>query len=225
MAKPIKASDAHKAWNKRTKPSSYRINSIPVNKTILIFCEGQTEKIYFESFRVVSMMVDCIDMKGESNKMRLIERCEERVCKLKKSGKEYDEIWCVYDMDLDKGEKEKADFDNSIKRACSNKYKVAYSNDSFELWFYLHYQYTDQACLRDFYYEQLSAFWNINYSREGKSLVNCKKNHQRLQTANPQKAMERAERLHTQFRHLPYHQQNPVTTVYLLVKILLENMR
>ena len=51
--KAIKVTDKNKAWNKKAQPSGYKIETIPIKKTILIVCEGQTEKIYFESFPVL----------------------------------------------------------------------------------------------------------------------------------------------------------------------------
>ena len=45
--KAIKVTDRNKAWNRKPQPSGYRIETIPINKTILIICEGQTEKLYF----------------------------------------------------------------------------------------------------------------------------------------------------------------------------------
>lgn len=55
-----------KAWNKKAKPSNYRIETIPINKTILIVCEGQTEKLYFESFPVLGVKIKAIDLKGQA---------------------------------------------------------------------------------------------------------------------------------------------------------------
>ncbi len=66
------------------------------------------------------------------------------------SEEKFDEVWCVFDMDVKKGENEFADFDNAIKKALFLHYKVAYSNDAFELWFYLHYNYTDVQAFKIF---------------------------------------------------------------------------
>ena len=52
----------------------------------------------------------------------------------------FDEVWCVFDMDVQNSDKDFANFDNSIDRAKSLGYNVAYSNDCFELWLLLHYK-------------------------------------------------------------------------------------
>ncbi|MGF1637864.1 MAG: RloB family protein [Cyclobacteriaceae bacterium] len=192
--KAIKKTDisARKPWLKKSISSSYEIETRELNKTILIVCEGQTEKLYFESFPVLTLTVETINLGGQS-KLKLIEATKDI---LENSDKNYDEIWCVFDMDVRKGEKEFADYDNAINQGQSKGYNVAYSNDAFELWFYLHYQYTDQKNHRSFYFKALSKFWELNYEDDGKSYNFCKSIYQKLDKdlrASQDKAMERAE--------------------------------
>jgi hypothetical protein len=134
-----KVTDKDKAWNRKSKPTSYRLESIPMNKSILIVCEGQTEKLYFEAFPVLGLRVDAINLEGQS-KLKMVESTQNL---LAASNVEYDEIWCVFDMDVKRGADEFSDYDNAIIKGESLGYKVAYSNDAFELWFYLHFEYTD----------------------------------------------------------------------------------
>ena len=72
--KAIKKTDvkAQKAWLKKVDASLYQIEIKETNKTILIVGEGQTEKLYFESFPVLTLTVEAIDLKGQS-KLKLIE--------------------------------------------------------------------------------------------------------------------------------------------------------
>ncbi len=215
-----------KPWEKK-KRTLYRIEAFPPNKTILIVCEGQTETKYFESFDVVSIKVVCEDSKGRT-KLQLIEFCE-KIEKLYNQGRtKFDEIWCVFDMDVKRGAAEFSDFDNAITSAKKKGYKVAYSNDAFELWFYLHFHYTEQQHLRSFYYKQLTDYFGYNYIRYGKSLENCLKNYNRLLVhadANQETAIKNAKKLHLNQKYLPYSQQNPVTTVYELVTELNKYLR
>lgn len=92
--KAIKVTDGDKAWNRKPKPTSYRIEEIPINKTILIVCEGQTEKLYFESFPVLGVRVDAINLEGQS-KLKLVETTETIQTEEKR-----DEVWCIFDMDV-----------------------------------------------------------------------------------------------------------------------------
>lgn len=222
--KAIKKTDRKKAWLKKVKPSAYEVETRDVNQTILIVSEGQTEKLYFKSFPVLTLTVQAVDLGGQS-KQKLIDATDSII---KNSDKQYDEVWCVFDMDLKQGAKEYADFDNAIESGIAKNYNIAYSNDSFELWFYLHYQYTDQKHLRQFYYKALSNFWNLNYEKDGKAYAFAKRIYIILEDdekASQDEAIERAKRLFKAQNNLPFHQQNPVTKVYELVKVLNKNCR
>ena len=224
--KAIKITDkrAKKAWLKKVKPSVYKIETTAPNKTILIVGEGQSEKLYFESFPVLALTVKAIDLGGQS-KLKLIEATEAIILN---SDTTYDVVWCVFDMDIAKGEKEYADFDNAIISGRSKGYNVAYSNDVFELWFYLHYNFTDQANHRQFYYKALSQIWNCNYEKIGKSYEFCQNLYERLTldtNASQKEALYRAKKLCEEQSHLEFHEQNPVTLVYQLVHFLNENCR
>jgi len=227
--KAIKKTDvkSQKAWLKKAKPSLYKIETKETNKTILIVGEGQTEKLYFESFPVLTLTVKAIDLKGQS-KLKLIESTTSIVENNKKENIFYDEVWCVFDMDIKQGSKEFSDFDNAITKSKFLGYHIAYSNDSFELWFYLHFNYTEQKHHRTFYYNFLGKHWNLNYEKEGKTYKFCKKIYSKLENdenASQKDALERAEKLFNKQSDLPFHQQNPVTLVYKLVYYLNDNKR
>ncbi len=220
----VKKTDKNKAWNRKAKPTSYQIETIPIRKSILIVCEGQTEKLYFEFFPVLGLKVEAIDLEGQS-KTKLVESTQKI---LENSEYGYDEVWCVFDMDFKNGGNEYADFDNAIVKANNLSYNVAYSNDSFELWFYLHYNKIEAQQLRTFYYEQLSQKLGVNYEKEGKKYAFCQKLYSLLledNQASQERAIKNAEELYESQKHLVYHEQNPVTIVYKLVQILNENIR
>jgi hypothetical protein len=222
--KAIKVSDTDKAWNKKSKPTVYKLDSIPLNKIILIVCEGQTEKCYFESFPVLGLRIKAINLEGQS-KLKLVEMTSSIIGN---TTEEFDEVWCVFDMDVKSGEVEYSEFDNAINKALKFEYKVAYSNDSFELWFYLHYNKTFASHNRIFYYSELSKLFDLNYKKNGKLLVNCQKNYQRLimdPNASQDLAIKRAKELFDEQKHLKFHEQNPVTKVYELVELLNANLR
>jgi len=220
----IKVTNEKHAWNRKSSPTGYRVETIPMNKSILIVCEGQTEELYFKSFPVLGVRVDAVNLKGQS-KLKMVESTQEI---LDSSAVAYDEIWCVFDMDVRRGEDEYSDFDNAIHQAESLGFKVAYSNDAFELWFYLHFEYTDAENMRTFYYKELGKRLGLNYEKDGKRYDFCQKLYKLLevheQSSQP-KALERASSLYKEKSDLPYHQQNPVTKVFELVEELNRNLR
>ncbi len=221
----IKKTDVkgQKPWLKKINSSEYKIETESLNKTLLIVCEGQTEQLYFKSFPVLTLTVKAIDLRGQS-KLKLVE-CTEKIQEHEKC----DDVWCVFDLDLELDvENCLSDFDNAIQKAIELGYNVAYSNDAFELWFYLHFQYTDCENHRTFYYEQLGKFWDINYVKEGKKEKFCKAIYKKLQIdtrANQKEAIKRATELFRLKNELEYHKQNPVTLVYKLVEVLNANMK
>ncbi|WP_373521278.1 RloB family protein [Aquiflexum sp.] len=195
-----------------------------MNKIILIVCEGQTEKLYFEAFPVLGLRVDARNLDGQA-KLKMVESTEEI---LSFSDVEYDEVWCVFDMDVKRGSYEFSDYDNAIVKAEGLGYKVTYSNDAFELWFYLHFEYTDAEHLRNFYYEELGKKFGLNYEKEGKRYGFCQSVYSllnQLEDSSQEKAIERAKNLFENKKELPYHQQNPVTKVFELVEELNRNLR
>lgn len=220
----IKVSDkkGEKPWLRHTKPYAYAVNSRIRNRTFLIVCEGQTEEQYFKSFPVLTATIKPIH--AGSSKTALVEA----VAKYSR-GESYDEIWCVFDFDVDPlktGQIE--DFNRAIQKARQIGYYCAYSNDAIELWFVLHYQLVDQQQHRDFYYQILSKKWGLNYTREGKSFRFAASLYKRLSEdgqASQLKAIEHAQKLLKFHGSKPYHLQNPVTTVFQLVKRLNEHCR
>jgi len=133
--KAVKVTDKGKPWEKQKNTYQYQPLKL-ANKTILIVCEGQTEEWYFRKFPVVSLSVKCVNLQGQS-KLNLVRATEEII---KEDDYTFDEVWCVYDMDVRDIDKDFANFDNSIEKAKKLHYKVAYSNDCFELWLLLHYK-------------------------------------------------------------------------------------
>jgi len=162
----IKISDkkGEKPWLRRTKPYAYAVDSRLKNRTFLIVCEGQTEEQYFRSFPVLTATIK--PMHTGSSKTALVDA----VAKYSR-GESYDEIWCVFDFDVDPSKTgQSEDYNRAIQKAAQLGYRCAYSNDAIELWFVLHYQLVEQQQHRDFYCQMLGKKWGINYVKEGKSL-------------------------------------------------------
>lgn len=221
-AKAIKVTDEAKPWEKRK--NSYQYDTIrTAHKTILIVCEGQTEEWYFSKFPVISLSVKCVNLQGQS-KMSLVKATQDI---LKEEGFTFDEVWCVFDMDVNTN-RDFTLFDKSIAKAKSLGYNVAYSNDCFELWLLLHYKDIQSTQNREYYYEQLGKCFKMNYVKNGKKINFCKKLYTLLQeddNSSEAQAIVRAEKLYLRQKHLPYHQQKPVTLVYQLVRLLNEYKR
>lgn len=217
----IKVTDRKKAWNRgQARKRTYQ----PENgeeKRFLIVCEGQnTEPEYFKSFPLPVTSMNCFGLGASKTKL------VEMVIDLKKEDEhQQEEVWVVFDMDIQhrNAKKIKADYENAIALAKSQNIKVAYSNDAFELWFLLHYQYFDNQWTRYEYYDKLSELWNCNYEKVGKEIAFAATIYQRLQedrNADQTQAIRRAEKLLENQKDANYAEKNPATNVHSLVEEL-----
>lgn len=92
-----------------------------------------------------------IDVYGEGcSTGKLIEITEQIV---KEAKVLYQNIWVVFDKD------DFEDFDQAIKAGENKGYHVAWSNQAFEYWLYLHFYYSDSALHRDEWNEKLNVIF------------------------------------------------------------------
>lgn len=221
MARPKpKASDAGKAWNRKaSRTNPYDPNRKEKRKSFLIFCEGEnTEPLYFKSFPVSNASVEVLGM-GRSRTQLVNE-----VVKYRKRYPDLhgQEVWIVFDLDMNEAQRSflEQDFNAAIALADQHGFKAAWSNDSFELWFVLHYHSPDAPLLRSQLYRMITQVWGESYERHGKRRDYCRGIYQRLakdSAASQALAIQRAEKLQDRHRSLPFCHQNPGTTVHELV--------
>jgi len=152
-----------------------------------------------------------------------------------KKYQDFDHKWIVIDRDSQRvngGGHSKEDFNNALKNAKSKKSNfnidVAYVNDSFELWYLLHFEYRNSAISRDEILTQvikrlkeIDAYKFANLTKD-----NIKQeNYTRLifETLKPLQdvAIKNAKKLLESYGqgHSP-ECDNPSTRVHLLVEIL-----
>lgn len=131
----------------------------PKTNSFLIVTEGEkTETLYFKGIKKliqekVGGMVDVfevpvIDIHGKGSSTGKLIEITERIVKYAKIM--YQNIWVVFDKD------DFEDFDQAIKDGAEKGYKIAWSNQSFEYWLYLHFNYSDSALYRDVWNDKLN---------------------------------------------------------------------
>ena len=125
----------------------------------LIVCEGtKTEPHYFEALinNYISTVRE-VTIAGEGRAtIALVERTLEIKAELeRKNAMSFDRVWIVFDKD------DFDDFNEAIRKAHKLGFKSAWSNEAFELWYYLHFEYLDTGINREAYVEKLEkAFRN-----------------------------------------------------------------
>jgi predicted nucleic acid-binding protein len=111
-------------------------NTRTLKQNFLIVCEGtQTEVNYFERFRVPRTVVKGLGR----NPTQLIQYAIDL-----STEEEFDQVWCVFDRD----DFPVSDITRAVALAKKNNIKIAYSNESFELWYILHFQFLNTAIPR-----------------------------------------------------------------------------
>lgn len=129
-------------------------------KKILIVCEGsRTEPEYFQAFRVPK---EVCEIKGSGNNtISLIKQA-----KILSDKSDYNEVWCVFDRDSFP----KTNILGALRLAEKYGFKCAFSNESFELWYVLHFEYLDTQITRKQYCSKLSKHLGFKYSKGSQTI-------------------------------------------------------
>ena len=80
---------------------------------------------------------------------------------------DYDQVWCVFDRDSWTEE----DFNKAIKNAKAQGFGVAYSNEAFELWYILHFEFLNTGIPRTKYLQKLNSL--LGNSLTGQKYCSC----------------------------------------------------
>ena len=181
-----------------------RVNSREPLQRFLIVCEGEkTEPVYFQGFHVPSVVT--VKVKGlAKDPLTLVERAHTL------RGKErYDQVWCVFDKDDVFPER----FNRALSLAKRRKIKVAYSNQSFELWYLLHFHYCHVAMGRNEYVRKLSRELARAYQKNDDALY-------QILLPRQKGAIAHAKRLLGEYSPRNPAFDDPSMTVHLLVEEL-----
>lgn len=227
--------------------------------TFIIFCEdGVDEPIYFRRFQedYSNIKVNTIENQRSgrlnlnstvlySDQKGLME-CEQGAYKLKPDTTE--NIWCVYDRDLESEDLSRINplddiaFTTAIQTAESAGIKVAWSNDSFELWLLLHFEMVPLGTKlhRKYIYDRLTDIFktitpktlrletltghaNFNYKSSMKKKQNFILHVLPALRDRQENAIKNAELLEASFGNsIHYHNCNPYTNVHHLVLELIK---
>jgi hypothetical protein len=174
----------------------------------LIVCEGKkTEPLYFQKYRAPGLV---IRVEGEGCDPLGIVRVaiKQREAARKKKGP-YDQVWCVFDRDSNPVEQ----FNSAIERAHQNQIEIAYSNQSFELWYLLHFRFQNTSISRRDYIRQLGRLLGHPYEKDSETIFD------ELSSNRPD-ALRNAQRLIEKYEPLRPAENDPSTTVHRLVEQL-----
>lgn len=180
----------------------------------LIICEGEkTEPNYFDIFKRKIKLKHrdsvFIEIKGEGRNTKSL--VNEAIRQKNRAIPDYSQVWCVFDKDSFTIE----DFDQACELAESNDIQIAYSIESFELWYVLHFEYQQSSLHRDQYTSKLQTYLG-GYQKNDPQIY-----HKLIEAGGSQaRAISFAKKLEESTKHLHFAGRNPSTSVYKLVEEL-----
>jgi len=197
------------------KPTQIEIKE--ERKYFLIVSEGtRTEPIYFKYLASLlpPNLVNTIEVNGAGDNTVNVVRKAIALRNKRRSNRNmppYDEVWAVYDKDDFPAKR----YNGAIFLADSEGIKSAHSNQSFELWYVLHYEYLQSALHRTDYIRKLTGHMGLPYTKNTPRVV-----EQLLKTGNVNQAIERAKSLEIIHVGKTPTDSCPHTSVYKLVETL-----
>lgn len=186
----------------------------------LIVCEGtKTEPLYFQSLidnNFSSVREVKIEGKGKAT-VKLVDETLEIKKRLEcKNAMSFDRVWIIFDKD------DFDDFNEAINKAKQLGFQSAWTNESFELWYCLHFEYLNTGISRSDYIRKLEDTFKI---KTGDSSFKYKKgnpeNYKLLKKHGDENLAKRfAKMLRKCYADHDYATHNPCTMVDKLVEEL-----
>ena len=195
---------------------------IPLNKLVLIYCNGETETSYFQALcddeRLKEVKVRVVNSK--SNRLSLV---KEVAGKLDFKPDDHHEVWVVFDVDSKPDGQQintckiNEEADKAVVKCRGLKYKPIVSNDCFELWFYLHFDFCESDLHRRQLLDKVEA--KIPGYKKGKSVYKQLQEQTEQALRNAKKLCEKHQGYPDQYQ---VSQCKPFTNAHELVLRLRE---
>ncbi len=115
------------------------------SRIVWLFCEGKTEKYYFEQFKARERIREVGVEIMTSNKTDPVGLIKNALAFKKNRGRDFfkdDEIYCIFDRDQHKD----SHLSKAFILANKNKIKLIFSNPCFEYWILCHFEKYSIAC-------------------------------------------------------------------------------
>lgn len=202
----------------KDKPPKKRRENVRERQVrFLIVCEGtKTEPNYFRA--LLKNNTSTVKILGEGQGASDLVDKASRIKKdlERKNDMSFDHVWVVFDKD------DRTDFNKAIDKANKLGFKSAWSNESFELWFCLHFEYLNTPIGPSDYIKKLEGFFskgkgdnNFKYKKGSSDIYELLKAY-----GNEDSAKAHAKKLRALYDDDNYAEHNPCTMVDILVEEL-----
>lgn len=203
----------------------------------LIVSEGkETETNYFEGVErrintKYSNRVDFkkgiqIDVEGTGRNTNDLVKFAEKI--VNRAVNPYGHVWVIFDKDSFTDDQ----FNSAIEQAKSKGYHVGWSNEAFELWFLLHFEFLNTGITRDQYNDKLTDYFKekgvFKKYRIDKNKYNKNINQIfeiLIEYGDINSAVERSKRLVMEFQRRgvsSYAKMKPANTVFEIIEELID---
>ena len=201
--------------------------------SLLIICEGdKTEPNYFQSFPITNIKVRILGT--GKNTTSLVEEATKQWKEFAKGGEYFEKLWCVFDKDdfptanynqaFESVLSEELKLNKRFKKRVGRKIKIsiAYSNQAFELWYLLHYDYIDSSIDRSEYKRMLTSRMGKQYEKNNPTMYDfLEQLSRKINSSKGQNlAISNAKKLRDSIVTELKHNHNPSTSVGILVEQL-----
>lgn len=201
-----------KPWNKSAKGRGAKRSRH--RRRVLICCEdSKSSADYLRCFPVDPKRVTLQVVGTGRNTDSLVEAAIKMTAKAVKNKVPYSQIWCVFDRDSFPLK----NYARAFELAHANNIRTAWTNEAFELWYLLHFDYCDSAISRNDYAKKLSER-GFDYDKADREV------YDKIQLQQ-ETAIWNAKRLERHWNESGVHspeRQNPSTSVHHLVEFLNE---
>jgi hypothetical protein len=150
---------------------------------------------------------------GAGNTLSVVERAIQLNQDAKRERRPYIHTWCVFDRD----DHPPGRFNDAIQVAQSQKnFTAIWSNEAFELWYLLHFDYHQSSLSRHELNRKLTSYLGKDYSKSDESVYDRLMQNDGAQL---DVALKNAERLMSD-RRSP--QRNPSLNVHVMIRRILQ---
>ncbi|MCK4642512.1 RloB domain-containing protein [bacterium] len=179
-----------------------------IKPTILVVCQGkETEMNYFKGMKNIERLSNV------KIRFKSVDPCGMiRHIVKKKDSEKYDELWCVFDID----NTDRINVNQAITLAKNENIHIVYSNESFELWYILHFEYLNTEISRKRYPGKLDIYLGKKYEKNDPNMYQILNDRQKIAITNSTNLLKKYERFD------PFG-NNPSTTVHRVVVELLKH--
>ena len=194
------------------------VETIEERKYFLIVCEGtRTEPIYFDFLKkfLPKHLLETIQIIGQGdNTVNIVRKAiDERNKRLNDEiNPNFDEVWAVFDKDDFPARR----FNEAVILAEQQGIKSGHTNQAFELWYVLHFQYLNTALNRGDYFKILSNRFKKKYQKNNEEIVALL-----FEKGNVKQAIEWAKDLIAMHKNVTPADACPSTQLHILVEKLL----